>query len=241
MQEERAVARGDPLRGISTPFLESFDQGSGVDLAPSASGEVVESTKPALNYFLKPELVEKSLQHSYILTQPVISKDRDAIDPQKEDDEIRKHAEDHERAKAAVERIVSLSNGNQKDRTRSNVQRCIEMFGRHNTDQFLEPKPAAITQQREPRPPKQRAGPDTGSSEVQIAILTAKIRALADALEAKGGNKDKMNKRNLRLLVHRRQKLLNYMLRKERGSERWQRVTKALGLTEATYKGEISL
>ena len=85
-----------------------------------------------------------------------------------------------------------------------------------------------------------RAGPDTGSSEVQIAILTAKINVLADVLEARG-SKDKVNKRNLRLLVHRRQKLLTYMKRKERGGERWTHLIQQLGLTEATYKGEISL
>lgn len=85
-----------------------------------------------------------------------------------------------------------------------------------------------------------RAGPDTGSSEVQIAILTAKIRVLADSQEVVG-HKDKVNKRNLRLLVHRRQKLLKYLRRKERGSERWTNVVDKLGLTDGTWKEEISL
>ena len=85
-----------------------------------------------------------------------------------------------------------------------------------------------------------RAGPDTGSSEVQIAILTAKIRNMADQLEATG-RQDKHNKRNLRLLVHRRQKLLKYLRKRERGGERWQFLTQTLGLTEGTWRGEISL
>jgi ribosomal protein S15 len=88
--------------------------------------------------------------------------------------------------------------------------------------------------------PIERAGPDTGSSEVQIAILTAKIRSLANFLETRG-KKDKVNKRNLRLLVHRRQKLLQYLRRKERGGPRYQRCVEMLGLTEGTWKGEISL
>jgi ribosomal protein S15 len=86
-----------------------------------------------------------------------------------------------------------------------------------------------------------RAGPDTGSSEVQIAILTAKIRTLTKALDINRGYKDKHNKRNLRLLVHRRQKLLAYMERKERGSERWTRMIEKLGLTPATWRGQIDL
>jgi len=85
-----------------------------------------------------------------------------------------------------------------------------------------------------------RAGPDTGSSEVQIAVLTAKIRTLADFLETRGKT-DKVNKRNLRLLVHRRQKLLLYLRRKERGGPRWQNIIDTLGLTEGTWRGEISL
>lgn len=83
-------------------------------------------------------------------------------------------------------------------------------------------------------------GPDTGSSEVQIAILTAKIKTVADFLATRGKG-DKHNKRNLRLLVHRRQKLLQYLRRKERGGPRWQHCIETLGLTEGTWRGEISL
>jgi len=43
------------------------------------------------------------------------------------------------------------------------------------------------------------------------------------------------------LLVHRRQKLLAYLRKKERGGERWQHLIQTLGLTEGTWQGEISL
>ena len=86
----------------------------------------------------------------------------------------------------------------------------------------------------------ERVGPDTGSSEVQIAILTAKIKKLADEQEGKA-SQDKVNKRNLRLLVHRRQKLLKYFLKKSRGGPRWQHLIETLGLTPATWQGEISM
>ena len=70
--------------------------------------------------------------------------------------------------------------------------------------------------------------------------MTAKIRTLADNYEGEN-RKDKVNKRNLRLLLHRRQKLLKYMEKKERGSDRWQNMISKLGLTEATWRGEIAV
>jgi len=253
LRRDREEAMGDPVRGITTPFVESFDDATGPNVfhvhapesaadEPTTSGTASETT---LNHFLKPSELKKALEYSFILTQPVISTNRDLQDPAREAEEIQKHAEAHERASVAVARIVSLANGNQKDRTRVNIQRCIETFGRHNTDKFFrsrapsnQPRSPDKTPQTEKTP---RAGPDTGSSEVQIAILTAKIRVLADQLEQPGAQKDKVNKRNLRVLVHRRQKLLNYLRVKERGSERWQRVVEILGLTDGTWKGEISL
>lgn len=137
------------------------------------------------------------------------------------------------------------------------MQRCVDTFGRHVTDGVLRAKPESTS----PGMPAAggealvgsegvtegkishktpRAGPDTGSSEVQIAILTSKINVLADFLETRG-RKDKVNARNLRLLVHRRQKLLRYLRKRERGGERWRFLIEKLGLTEATWKGEISM
>lgn len=147
--------------------------------------------------------------------------------------------EEHETADEALRRISSLSLASSKDRIRVNIQRCIDVFGRHNTDTTLPPRLKAAEHSHE-HDKFPRVGKDTGSSEVQIAILTAKIRTLADGLELRG-HPDKMNKRNLRLLVHRRAKLLNYLRRKERGGPRWQHLIEKLGLTEGTWKGEISL
>ncbi|RMD40110.1 hypothetical protein DV735_g5029, partial [Chaetothyriales sp. CBS 134920] len=155
-----------------------------------------------------------------------------------EQERRRQHQSQHDNAAEAMARIVDLTMGSGKDRTRLNIQRCIEEFGRHNTDKYLEPKPAST--QAEPREATDvpvRSGPDTGSSEVQIAILTAKINVLVNHVR----NKDKHNKRNLRLLVHRRQKLLSYLRRKERGGPRWQNIVDKLGINDAMWKGEISL
>jgi ribosomal protein S15 len=158
---------------------------------------------------------------------------------------------DHARAAEAIARITALENGSSKDRMRANKLRCVETFGRHNTDTIFPPKAPILSRSGAEethviRPETnvaataKRVGPDTGSSEVQIAILTAKIKAVADFLQTRGKG-DKHNKRNLRLLVHRRQKLLQYLRRKERGGPRWQHCIETLGLTEGTWRGEISL
>lgn len=156
------------------------------------------------------------------------------------------HEERDKRAVQAMDRIASLANGSSKDRTRLNVQKCIETFGRHNTDNALPPpnplgESVRRAAEKNPQLEKtRRVGPDTGSSEVQVAILTVKINVLANFLETRGKT-DKVNKRNLRLLVHRRQKLLTYLRRKERGGPRWQNLIEQLGLTPSTYEGEISM
>jgi ribosomal protein S15 len=252
LQEQRKVALGDPVRGISTPFLESFDDVGGstalVEAVPNSQSEIgVDLNVPddtLLNHFLTAAELKDSIQHSIALTEPVPSKVRDNADPHGEAQEMNRFIEGHKRATVAMTRIVSLANASQKDKTRANTVRCIETFGRHKTDETLRPRPAVNPSilGDHPLPEKTpRAGPDTGSSEVQIAILTAKIRVLANELETKGGKKDKVNKRNLRVMVHKRQKLLKYLQKKERGGDRWQHLISTLGLTEGTWKGEISL
>ena len=52
---------------------------------------------------------------------------------------------------------------------------------------------------------------DTGSSEVQIALLTARIRLLTD--HAKENKKDNHSRRGLVMLVSQRKKLLKYLRR----------------------------
>ena len=205
-----------------------------------------------MNYSLAPHELEKSLAHSEKLSAPIPSVELDWT-PDERDNEanLRKHAVRHANAVEALSRISSLTNASSKDRLRANTARCVDTFGRHMTDRTLPPRnrPEAIVDLDKANPQRKtpgtlpdtpRAGPDTGSSEVQIAILTAKIRTLANFLETRGKT-DKMNKRNLRLLVHRRQKLLAYLRRRERGGPRWQHCVETLGLTEGTWKGEISL
>ena len=197
-----------------------------------------------LNYFLSRSELEKGLIHSKWLSTPTEYHEEAAssrFEEESPEDQQKSRDEQERRAEEALKRISSLSLSSGGDRLRVNKMRCIEDFGRHNTDDTLRAKAPASTGRPDSLPEKTpRAGPDTGSSEVQIAILTAKIRSLDQSLQGRG-RQDKNGKRDLRLLVHKRQKLLNYLRRKERGGPRWQNLIEKLGLTDGTWKGEISL
>ncbi len=62
----------------------------------------------------------------------------------------------------------------------------------------------------------QRAVADTGSPEVQIALITARIAYLTDHF--KDNVKDHHSRRGLLRLVSRRRKLLDYLKRKNEAS-----------------------
>ncbi|OAQ73244.1 ribosomal protein S15 precursor-like protein [Pochonia chlamydosporia 170] len=248
LQKQRDEAWGNPVLGKTTPFLESLDTAGQVGLSEvfrDPSGNALQTphelpTTPGLrNHFLTDAELEEATKHAFTLSKPMTGIVSDQFSNASPNEAIEKHKQDHAKAIEALKRITSLRNGSGKDRFHANVRRLVDEFGRHKTDKFLEPRPQSISPNTTPMPA--RAGPDTGSSEVQIAILTAKIRTLSKALQINRGYKDHHNKRNLRLLVHRRQKLLAYMERKERGSERWTHMIEKLGLTPATWKGQIDL
>ncbi len=67
---------------------------------------------------------------------------------------------------------------------------------------------------------------DTGSADVQIALLTERINHLTEHLSA--NKKDASSRRGLLRLVARRRKLLDYLSRT--GHERYQKVLVTLGL-----------
>ncbi|KAH6984649.1 hypothetical protein BKA56DRAFT_581355 [Ilyonectria sp. MPI-CAGE-AT-0026] len=249
LQRERYEAAGDPVRGNLTPFVESLDSaGQSTKPVASSEGSEAEAVAPRRaekwapelrNHFLTETELEEAVKHAYTLTKPMVGVVESQMEPGTEGDKMKLHEQRHAKAVEALKRITAMSNSSGKDRFHANVRRIVDEFGRHNTDKVLKPKPQSINPNTVPMPG--RAGPDTGSSEVQIAILTAKIRTVSQALEINRGYKDKHNKRNLRLLLHRRQKLLKYMERKERGSERWTNMIEKLGLTQATYKDQIEL
>mgnify|MGYP001114460513 CR=1 FL=1 len=67
---------------------------------------------------------------------------------------------------------------------------------------------------------------DTGSSDVQIAILTERINEITEHL--KKHKKDHHSRRGLLRLVGRRRKLLDYL--REKDPERYQAILKKLNL-----------
>jgi len=72
---------------------------------------------------------------------------------------------------------------------------------------------------------KQHEG-DTGSPEVQVALLTARILHLTEHL--KDHKKDFHSKRGLLMLVGRRRRLIDYL--KAKSFERYSKLIKSLGL-----------
>ncbi len=67
---------------------------------------------------------------------------------------------------------------------------------------------------------------DTGSPEIQIALLTNRIQDLTEHL--KGNKKDHSSRRGLLKMVGRRSSLLKYLAASDR--ERYKRVINTLGL-----------
>jgi small subunit ribosomal protein S15 len=69
-------------------------------------------------------------------------------------------------------------------------------------------------------------GTDTGSADVQVALLTERINHLTQHLS--GHSKDHSTRRGLLKLVARRRKLLDYL--KLTAEDRYQKAIKTLGL-----------
>ena len=67
---------------------------------------------------------------------------------------------------------------------------------------------------------------DTGSPEVQVAVLTERITNLTEHLKAH--KKDFASRRGLLMMVGQRRRLLDYVRRKEQG--RYQALIERLGL-----------
>jgi small subunit ribosomal protein S15 len=72
----------------------------------------------------------------------------------------------------------------------------------------------------------QRGGADTGSPEVQVALLTARINDLTGHFKA--NTKDHHSRRGLLKMVSRRRRLLDYL--KEKNAERYTQLIQSLGL-----------
>ena len=72
----------------------------------------------------------------------------------------------------------------------------------------------------------QRSGKDTGSPEVQIALLTERINGLTEHF--KSHVKDFHSRRGLLVMVSQRRKLLDYLKRKD--ADKYRELIEKLGL-----------
>jgi small subunit ribosomal protein S15 len=82
-----------------------------------------------------------------------------------------------------------------------------------------EQKAAIITEHR-------RSDTDTGSAEVQIAVLSKRISGLTEHL--KSHSKDHASRRGLLMLVGRRRRMLEYLKRED--IDRYREIVARLGL-----------
>ena len=151
---------------MSTPARDT-------DGNPVSEAHPLPTSQHLLGHMLTQEDFDTTVKEAYLLTKPIKNEMRDLVDPTAEAKAEYEHEEKHARVVEALRRIVSLDNTDSKMRKHVNIARCIDEFGRHHTDKVLQQKPDSI-HGTEPKP--ERAGPDTGSSEVQIAILTMKDR-----------------------------------------------------------------
>lgn len=74
-----------------------------------------------------------------------------------------------------------------------------------------------------------RADKDTGSPEVQVSLITGRIKYLTDHFKAH--KKDFHSRRGLQTLVNKRRKLLKYLKRNDQA--RYQTLIQSLGLRDS--------
>ncbi|KAG1439257.1 hypothetical protein G6F56_012347 [Rhizopus delemar] len=108
-----------------------------------------------------------------------------------------------------MQKLLSLQNGNAKAVQIWNVHKAIDWF-------------------------KRKEG-DTGSPEVQAAILTVRIHNLNNHINQH--RKDRHNYKQLRTMVHDRAKILKYL--KSKSPERYYTCLEQLGLQTRAVEGEI--
>lgn len=117
------------------------------------------------------------------------------------------------RSTETLSRILDLRNASGKGIQVENTRRIIAHFGARDDGR----------------------GIDTGSSEVQAAVFTYRIRNLAEHLG--GARHDNSNRRAMRHLVHKRARILNYL--KSRDPLRYQAFLPRIGVEARAVEGEI--
>lgn len=111
-------------------------------------------------------------------------------------------------SKESLARILDLRNASGKGIQVENIRRILAHFGGEN---------------------------DTGSPEVQAAVLTYRIRNLHEHLQT--NRHDNSNRRSMSLLTHQRAKILKYL--KAKSPQRYHAILPRIGIQARAVEGEI--
>ncbi|PWN37183.1 uncharacterized protein FA14DRAFT_159348 [Meira miltonrushii] len=117
-------------------------------------------------------------------------------------------------------RLLDLRNANGKGIQVENIRRITNHFG-----------------QRPAMEDGKERGLDTGSPEVQAAVLTYRIRNLHEHLETK--RHDNSNRRGMTALVQKRAKILKYL--KRESISRYNTILPRLGIEPRAVEGEVTV
>lgn len=168
------------------PSREEIERGDGVFPLKGPKHFAQHLTAEADRDLIFKQLPEASIQHELADGQDMRSLSqakRDALEFGQSREQVRQ-AQSSEQ----LQRVLDLRNADAKGIRTVNIQRIVEVFG-----------PAS----------KPGGGLNTGSSEVQAAVLTHRIRLLAEHLEK--NPRDIHNRKSIRTLVHQRASILKYM------------------------------
>ncbi|KAJ9110083.1 hypothetical protein QFC19_001754 [Naganishia cerealis] len=138
------------------------------------------------------------------------------------------------KASEQLMRILDLRNANSRGIRTVNVRRIVEVFGGSVDASAPTSTSSATAIERL----------DTGSSQVQAAILTHRIRMLADHIAA--NPRDVHNRKNLRALVHQRAKILRYYKKRVarktgEGLGVYEELLDKIGVDGRAVEGEITV
>ncbi|PKI83106.1 hypothetical protein MVES_002913 [Malassezia vespertilionis] len=114
---------------------------------------------------------------------------------------------------STLARILDLRNASGKGIQVENTRRIIAHFGARDDGR----------------------GPNTGSPEVQAAVLTYRIRNLAEHL--RDARHDNSNRRSMTILIHQRARILRYL--KLRDPIRYQNFLPRIGVEARAVEGEL--
>jgi small subunit ribosomal protein S15 len=143
-------------------------------------------------------------------------------------------------------RILDLRNAASRGIRTVNVRRIVEVFGgpvdASASDSSASPSTPSPSSSSNTPPQVERL--DTGSSQVQAAILTHRIRLLADHIAA--NPRDVHNRKNLRALVHQRAKILRYYKKRVSRSNGeglgvYEELLDKIGVDRRAVEGEITV